>query len=167
MAGLGALLIFMMFNSRKKQKAQQEKLSSGLVPGAKVMTSFGVFGTVLDIDLENNRVTIESGPGTVLTVHRQAIGNVEAAEEAQAPSAEEPAGDREVELPADTRVPDDLSSLDVPSEEKAEERGADESGPDAAEKTDGESAEGGAAESASTDREDGERDSGAEGSTRS
>ena len=44
------------------------------MPGAKVMTTFGVFGTVLSIDEENNQVTIESGPGTVLRVHRQAIG---------------------------------------------------------------------------------------------
>ncbi len=138
MVALGALLIFMMFNSRKKQRAQQEKLATGLVPGARVMTSFGVFGTVLDTDLENNKVTIEAGPGTVLTVHRQAIGTIEA------PAAA--AGDESVDLPADTQVPDDLSSLEpetreengstdgaVPSDEQSDEESTDdgrENGPE-------------------------------------
>nr|WP_275901888.1 preprotein translocase subunit YajC [Brevibacterium zhoupengii] len=73
---LAALLIFFLFNSRRKQKARAEEIKSGLVPGATVMTTFGVFGTVLSIDEENNQVTLESGPGTVLRVHRQAIGQI-------------------------------------------------------------------------------------------
>ena len=89
---LAALLIFFLFNSRRKQKARAEEIKSGLVPGAKVMTTFGVFGTVLSIDEENNQVTIESGPGTVLRVHRQAIGQIEnnqAAAPVDAPGAAE------------------------------------------------------------------------------
>ena len=73
---LAALLIFFLFNSRRKQKARAEEIKSGLVPGATVMTTFGVFGTVLSIDEETNQVTLESGPGTVLRVHRQAIGQI-------------------------------------------------------------------------------------------
>ncbi|WP_246490327.1 preprotein translocase subunit YajC [Brevibacterium oceani] len=93
---LAALLIFFLFNSRRKQKARAEQIKSGLVPGATVMTTFGVFGTVLSIDEENNQVTIESGPGTVLRVHRQAIGqidNPEAATAVDAPAADAPAAD--------------------------------------------------------------------------
>ncbi|WP_228282208.1 preprotein translocase subunit YajC [Brevibacterium atlanticum] len=93
---LAALLIFFLFNSRRKQKARAEQIKSGLVPGATVMTTFGVFGTVLSIDEENNQVTIESGPGTVLRVHRQAIGqidNPEAATAVDAPVADAPAAD--------------------------------------------------------------------------
>lgn len=99
--GFGALIIFFMMNSRKKQKQQQEKLSTGLVPGARVMTTFGVFGTVIDVLPEENKVTIESGPGTVLTVHRQAIGQIEA------PAEDLPLDDNL----AGAQVPDDLSSL--------------------------------------------------------
>jgi preprotein translocase subunit YajC len=40
------------------------------------MTNFGVFGTILSIDEEDNRVELESTPGTVLTVHRQTIARV-------------------------------------------------------------------------------------------
>jgi preprotein translocase subunit YajC len=88
---LAALLIFFLFNSRRKQKARAEQIKSNLAPGATVMTTFGVFGTVLSIDEENNQVTIESGPGTVLRVHRQAIGQVENPEAAA--SVDAPAAD--------------------------------------------------------------------------
>lgn len=108
--GFGALLIFFMMNSRKKQRQQQEKLSTGLVPGARVMTSFGVFGTVVEVMPEENKVVIESGPGTVLTVHRQAIGQIEQ------PVADTPLDD---EL-GGTEVPDDLSSLTPVEEDRAE-----------------------------------------------
>ena len=105
---LAALLIFFLFNSRRKQKARAEEIKSGLVPGAKVMTTFGVFGTVLSIDEENNQVTIESGPGTVLRVHRQAIGQVEsnqAAESVDAPGAAAPAADADNDADADDEKP--------------------------------------------------------------
>jgi preprotein translocase subunit YajC len=108
--GFGALLIFFMMNSRKKQRQQQEKLSTGLVPGARVMTSFGVFGTVVEVLPEENKVVIESGPGTVLTVHRQAIGTIEQ------PVADTPLDD---EL-GGTEVPDDLSSLTPVDEDRTE-----------------------------------------------
>jgi preprotein translocase subunit YajC len=109
---LAALLIFFLFNSRRKQKARAEQIKSGLVPGATVMTTFGVFGTVLNIDEENNQVTIESGPGTVLRVHRQAIGQIDnpeaaaavdtSAADAPAADAAETTADDEAEKPAIT-----------------------------------------------------------------
>lgn len=74
---LGALLIFFMFSSRRKQKARMQEISDNLVPGVEVMTSFGVFGTVMDVNTETMQVTIESGPGTTLRVHRQAIGQIQ------------------------------------------------------------------------------------------
>ena len=72
MIALFAVLIFMMFRGRKKQAAQQEKLKNNTVPGAKVMTNSGIFGTVVGIDAED-RVQVEVANGVVLTLHRQAI----------------------------------------------------------------------------------------------
>lgn len=72
MVALFAVLIFMMFRGRKKQSAQQEKLKNNTVPGAKVMTNSGIFGTVVGIDAED-RVQVEVANGVVLTLHRQAI----------------------------------------------------------------------------------------------
>jgi preprotein translocase subunit YajC len=71
-----ALLIFFMFrNSRKRQKDAAE-LQSKVAVGAKVMTNFGVFGTILSIDEEENEVLLETTPGTVLAVHRQTVSRV-------------------------------------------------------------------------------------------
>ena len=72
MVALFAVLIFMMFRGRKKQAAQQEKLKNNTVPGAKVMTNSGIYGTVVGVDAED-RVQVEVAPGVVLNLHRQAI----------------------------------------------------------------------------------------------
>jgi preprotein translocase subunit YajC len=71
-----AVLIFFMFRNSRKRQQEARDLQSKVVPGAKVMTNFGVFGTILAIDEEENRVELESNPGTVLTVHRQTIARV-------------------------------------------------------------------------------------------
>ena len=71
-----ALLIFFMFrNSRKRQRDLAEMADKTRV-GAKVMTSFGLFGTIVAIDEEENQVEVETSPGTVLTVHRQTIAKI-------------------------------------------------------------------------------------------
>lgn len=72
MVGLFAVLILMMIRGRKKVSKQQETLKEKTVPGAKVMTNSGIFGSVVRID-EQDRVELEVAPGVVLTVHRQAI----------------------------------------------------------------------------------------------
>ena len=71
-----AVLIFFMFRNSRKRKADAEQLQSKVQPGAKVMTNFGVFGTILSIDEEENQVLLETSPGTVLTVHRQTVARV-------------------------------------------------------------------------------------------
>ncbi|GGE88360.1 preprotein translocase subunit YajC [Mycetocola zhadangensis] len=71
-----AVLIFFMFRNGQKRKKDQEALLSKVVPGAEVMTTFGLFGTILEMDEDTNKVLLESSPGTVVTVHRQAIAKV-------------------------------------------------------------------------------------------
>jgi preprotein translocase subunit YajC len=72
-----AVLIFVTFRNNKKRQQQQQETQSRAVPGAEVMTSFGLFGTIRDIDEANNIVTIESTPGTLVRVHRQTIAKIE------------------------------------------------------------------------------------------
>ncbi len=71
-----AVLVFFMFRNNKKRKQQQEELKSQFVPGAEVMTNFGLFGTIVSIDELTNQTEIEISPGTVVRVHRQAIAKV-------------------------------------------------------------------------------------------
>lgn len=88
-----AVLIFFMFRNSRKRQAEARELQAKVAPGANVMTNFGVFGTILSIDEDENQVRLETSPGTVLTVHRQTIGRV--IEPAEAPVAAAAEGDPE------------------------------------------------------------------------
>jgi preprotein translocase subunit YajC len=70
------VLVFFMFrNSRKRQKDQAE-LQTKMVPGAEVMTSFGLYGTLVSVDDEKVTADIEVAPGTIVRVHRQTLSKV-------------------------------------------------------------------------------------------
>ena len=90
-----AFFIFTMFRRNKKQQAQQAEMRTKFVPGVEVMTSFGLFGRILEVDDAENKVVLELSPGTTATVHRQAVSKVveptEAAAETELSEAD-PAG---------------------------------------------------------------------------
>jgi preprotein translocase subunit YajC len=65
-----------MFYSSRKRKRQQETLHSAMVPGAYVMLGSGLYGTLISINEEKNTAAVEVAPGTVITVHRQALSRV-------------------------------------------------------------------------------------------
>lgn len=88
------IFVFMMFRRNKKTKEQQATLQSQFAPGVEVMTSFGLFGRIVSMDDEDNKVVLELSPGNLATVHRQAVTKIV-----------EPAAD-EAHV-----VPDDASSL--------------------------------------------------------
>ena len=90
------LFIFMMFRRNKKTQQQQTQLQSQFAPGVEVMTSFGLFGRIVEIDEEENKVLLELSPGNTATMHRQAVTKIVE----PVVAAEEP-----------TVVPDDASSL--------------------------------------------------------
>jgi preprotein translocase subunit YajC len=71
MLAILAVLIFFMFRNGQKRKKDIEEKQSKVVPGAEVMTNFGVFGRILSVNDE--KVEVETSPGNVLTVHRQTI----------------------------------------------------------------------------------------------
>jgi preprotein translocase subunit YajC len=90
------IFIFMMFRRNKKTQQQQATLQSQFAAGVEVMTSFGLFGRIVSIDEDENKVVIELSPGNLATVHRQAVTKIV---EPAAATAEP------------TVVPDDASSL--------------------------------------------------------
>ncbi|GAA1694947.1 hypothetical protein GCM10009792_13710 [Microcella alkalica] len=71
-----AMLIFFMWRNSKKRKEDLAKLQESMVPGAEVMTNFGLFGTLVSIDEENNIAVIETSPGNTVKVHRQTLARV-------------------------------------------------------------------------------------------
>ncbi|MEN9911238.1 MAG: preprotein translocase subunit YajC [Actinomycetota bacterium] len=74
-AVLALMVVFMIRNSRK-QKADREALMAKVVKGANVMTTSGIFGTILSIDVEDNEILLETTPGTKIRIHRQAVTTV-------------------------------------------------------------------------------------------
>ncbi len=76
-----AVLVFFMFRNSRKRKAQQEELQAKIVPGAEVMTNFGLFGTLKSIDELSNVAELETSPGTIVRVHRQTLAKVVTSED--------------------------------------------------------------------------------------
>jgi preprotein translocase subunit YajC len=74
------VLVFFVFRNNRKRKAQTEELQSKMVPGARVMTSFGLYGTVQSIDDAAATAELEIAPGTVITVHKQTLAKVVSSE---------------------------------------------------------------------------------------
>jgi preprotein translocase subunit YajC len=97
---LAALIFFMFRNSRKRQREAAETRSK-MVPGAEVMTNFGLYGKLLSVNEDDNTALVETSPGTVIKVHRQVLARV------VEPTAAEPAVDAEAttELNEDHAIP--------------------------------------------------------------
>lgn len=128
------VLIFFMFrNGKKRQRAQQE-LRESMRPGVEIMLGSGIYGTILNVDEENNRATIESGTAT-FDVHMQAISQVvptpvEAADDEPvlAPDDDPEFGERIISAaeeeptglsePTEGIANDQSDELDVPSNEE-------------------------------------------------
>lgn len=71
-----AVLVFFVFRSSRRRKAQAEELATQMVPGAAVMTSFGLYGTIVSIDDVAATAELEIAPGTVVKVHKQTLSKV-------------------------------------------------------------------------------------------
>ncbi|MBU6312133.1 MAG: preprotein translocase subunit YajC [Actinomycetales bacterium] len=65
--------LLIMRPARNRQKKQQQMMSA-LQPGARIMTTAGMFGTVVEIDDDN--ASIEIAPGVTIRVVKAAIGRV-------------------------------------------------------------------------------------------
>jgi preprotein translocase subunit YajC len=89
---LAALVFFMWRNSRKRRH-DQEQTRSKMVPGAEVMTNFGLYGTLVSVNEDDYSAVIETSPGHVVKVHRQVLARV------VEPTSTEPVADDDAETP--------------------------------------------------------------------
>jgi preprotein translocase subunit YajC len=67
-----AFVFFQFRSSRKRQREAAERLAT-LVPGVEVMTNFGLYGTLVSIDEEENIALVEIAPKTIVKLHRQVL----------------------------------------------------------------------------------------------
>ncbi|MGL4339735.1 MAG: preprotein translocase subunit YajC [Rhodoglobus sp.] len=76
MLAIAAVLIFFMFRNSRKRKQQEAELRAQIVPGAEVMTNFGLYGTLISLDDLSKVAELEVAPGNVIRVHSQTIAKV-------------------------------------------------------------------------------------------
>lgn len=76
MLAIFGIFIFMMFRRNKKAQKQMQEQQSKMAPGVEVMTSYGLFGTVVSLDDAENKVVLELSPGNQATVHRQSVTKI-------------------------------------------------------------------------------------------
>lgn len=74
--GIAIVLIFFMFRNSRKRRKDMEDMRARIQPGADVMTSFGMYGTLVEVDEEKNEAIVETTPGTRIRVHSQTIAKV-------------------------------------------------------------------------------------------
>ena len=87
----GVMWLLLIRPQRKRQQAAVALIQS-IKPGDEVMTAGGLYGTIVDLDIEE--VILEIAPGTNVRVDKRAIANVveEEVEEDEVEEApEEPA----------------------------------------------------------------------------
>ena len=64
----------LLIRPAKNRRDAHDKLVASLVPGARIMTSAGVFGTVRSVD--SDRMELEVAPGVVIEMVPQAVGRI-------------------------------------------------------------------------------------------
>lgn len=75
MFALLAVLVFFMFRNSRKRQQQAQELQNSLRPGAEIMLTSGIFGTVVKIEEGEERAEVRIGDN-IVEVHRQAIAKV-------------------------------------------------------------------------------------------
>ncbi|MEO6942629.1 MAG: preprotein translocase subunit YajC [Terrimesophilobacter sp.] len=68
-----AVFVFFQFRSSRKRQKDAAERQATLLPGAEVMTNFGMYGTLVSIDEEENLAFLEIAPKTIIKLHRQVI----------------------------------------------------------------------------------------------
>ena len=76
MAGMFAIMYFLMIRPQQKQKKDREALLAAVKTGDEIVTNGGLFGVVKGFKEENQRVTLEIAPNVRVDVARSAIANV-------------------------------------------------------------------------------------------
>jgi preprotein translocase subunit YajC len=86
---IGVVFYLLIMRPARNRQRKQAEMMSALAPGTRVMTTAGVYGTLVALDDED--AEIEVAPGVVIRVVKAAIGKV--IEPEPAPSDATPPGE--------------------------------------------------------------------------
>lgn len=96
----GAAFYFLIIRPGKQRQRQQQELIAALQPGAEVMTTAGIFGTVAAVT--DDQISVEVSPGVFLRILPAAVARVVEPAPADEGSTPDGARDRaEPEPPVD------------------------------------------------------------------
>ncbi len=70
---LGGVFYFLMIRPQRAQRQRQQQLLGDLQVGDEVLTIAGMYGTIVDIDEDDDTVTVEVAPGTRIRMVRRAV----------------------------------------------------------------------------------------------
>ena len=132
LAVIAVVFIFLMFRNSRRTKARQAELKTQMVPGAEIMTNFGLFGKLLSVDELSNVAEVETSPGVIVKVHRQTLSKVVTPEEGGDPDAprsveeamaiaNREAEEREAASKIDAEAPEYGERIDDPSDDASDD----------------------------------------------
>ncbi len=73
-AAAGAAFYFLIIRPGKQRQQKQQEMVSALVPGAEIMTTAGIFGTVAAVT--EDEISVEISPGVFLRMLPAAVARV-------------------------------------------------------------------------------------------
>jgi preprotein translocase subunit YajC len=118
LVALLAVFVIYSWRSGRKRKAALAEQQAAIKPGVEIMTSFGLFGTLVSIDELTNVAEVETSPGTVVRVHRQTVTKVVTPEDSSEPrSVEEAMARANAEAEAAEKAEELKNSKAVPAVE--------------------------------------------------
>lgn len=103
---LAGFVVFQVFQGRKRKRETEERVSR-FVPGVEIMTNYGLYGTIVEVDDERNLVTLEVSPGVEVKIHKQTMLKVADYNDSVAADDSDEASDVDVddtELDADADI---------------------------------------------------------------
>jgi preprotein translocase subunit YajC len=70
---MGGVFYFFLIRPQRAQRQRQQQLLSALEVGDEVLTIAGMYGTIVEIDDEDDTVVVEVAPGTRIRMVRRAV----------------------------------------------------------------------------------------------
>jgi preprotein translocase subunit YajC len=98
-------LYFLMIRPQQRRMKEAQAMQNSLAPGAEVMTSSGIYGTVAEVDTDEGTVSLEVSPDIYITFARGAISRVITAAPADDSVDDEADTDAPTEITADDSNP--------------------------------------------------------------
>jgi preprotein translocase subunit YajC len=108
-------MYFLMIRPQQRRNREMLQMQSSLGPGAVVMTSSGIYGTVAEVDEEEGTIGLEVADGVTLRLARAAVARVVAPAEADEDEYEVEEADEVEDLADEVDQPTDTTPTPTPN----------------------------------------------------